>query len=112
VAGVAGELYTQSYVSDADTNIQAFNTWVLKEAQDRASVARLEAGIADLKAACANERAAVAEAKARAAMLLQLEWRSFTKQQMDAFVADIRGHVTEMNVFTLPDPEAAQYGLR
>jgi hypothetical protein len=73
VAGVAGELYTQSYVSDADTNIQAFNTGVLKEAQDRASVARLEAGIADLKAACANERAAVAEAKTRAAMLLQLD---------------------------------------
>jgi len=108
VAGVAGELYTQSYVSDADTNIQAFNTGVLKEAQDRASVARLEEGIARPQS-CMRERTCISSGSQNASSdVIAVGWRSFTKQQMDAFVADTRGHVTEMNVFTLPDPEAAR----
>ena len=44
-------------------------------------------------------------------MLLQLQPRDFTKKQMDDFVASIKGKVTALNVFTLPDPEAAQYGF-
>lgn len=47
---------------------------------------------------------------ARTAMLLQLQPRDFTKEQMDAFIASIKGKVTDLNVFTLPDPEAAMYG--
>lgn len=58
----------------------------------------------------ANERAEK-EAKARVAMLAELKWRDFTNEQMDTFVATVKGTITELNVFTLPDPEAARFGF-
>jgi hypothetical protein len=44
-------------------------------------------------------------------MLAQLKPRDFTAQQMDAFVAEIKGKITEVSVFTIPDAEAFAYGL-
>src|SRR5690242_12571246 len=69
---------------------------------------RQEQQLADAgrRAAEANARAEK-EATARAAMLLQLKWRDFSKEQMDAFVDLVKGHLAELNVFTLPDPEAS-----
>ena len=131
IIGVAGELWADGGIflfsshlqTIADLEIAAL-TREAAEANDRASKnereaaelrkeagdARQKAGEATERAALANERAA-RERRARTAMLLQLQPRDFTKKQMDDFVASIKGKVTDLNVFTLPDPEAAQYGF-
>jgi hypothetical protein len=96
VAGVAGELYTQSYVSDADTDIQAFNSGALAEAQNKASTARVLAGLADLEAARANEHAAKLETKAESERLARIKleasvgWRHLTDQQQQGIGMDLR----------------------
>lgn len=73
-------------------------------------MSQLEIASLNLEAGAANELAA-REQRARAAMLAQLQPRGFSKEQMEDFVASIRGKVPEMNVFTLTDPEASQFGF-
>ncbi len=131
IIGVAGELWADGGIFLFSSHLQTIAdleiaglTREAGEANDRASKnereaaeLRKEASDARQKAAEANERAVLAnertekERKARTAMLLQLQPRDFTKKQMDAFVASVKGKVTELNVFTLPDPEAAGYGF-
>jgi hypothetical protein len=111
VGGVAGEWITDAVISDADGSIQAFNNVLLAETTKEAGDARQKAGEANERAALANERAGKGS-KARTAMLLQLQPRDFTKKQMDDFGASIKGKVTDLNVFTLPDPEALAYGFK
>jgi hypothetical protein len=50
------------------------------------------------------------ERNARTAMLMQLQPRDFSAQQMEAFVAELKGKVKELHVFTIVDNEAAMYG--
>lgn len=58
----------------------------------------------------ANNRANATE-NARIAMLEELKPRNFTKEQMDAFIAAIKGKVPTLNVFTIAiDAEASRYG--
>src|SRR6266487_1090220 len=55
VAGVAGEWITDAVISDADSNIQAFNNALLAETTKEAGDARQKAGEANERAALANE---------------------------------------------------------
>jgi hypothetical protein len=73
-------------------------------------MSQLEIASLNLKAGTANELAA-REQRARTAMLAQLQPRDFSKEQMEDFVASIKGKVADLNVFTLPDPEASEFGF-
>lgn len=95
VIGVWGELYTQSYVSDADTNIQAFNAGALAAAEERASAASASAGFANLQAARANNRTAKLneqaeqERSARVKIEASVGWRHLTEQQRQGIGTDL-----------------------
>jgi hypothetical protein len=101
--GVAGEFRVHVKAGKVETEIRDTTRELVALVDDRAQAANERASLA-------NERAEK-EAKARTAMLLQLQLRDFTKKQMDDFVGSIKGKVTNLNVFTLPDPEAARYGF-
>jgi hypothetical protein len=122
--GVIGEGIFEVATSGADEMLQQFNNTLLAITTDRADSASKSADIArrstdelKLQTAKANERAALAneraekEAKARVAMLAQLEPRYFTAKQLKDFVDSIGGRITELNVYTLPDPEASIYAF-
>jgi hypothetical protein len=123
--GVAGELFVEVRASAVETKLRNANANIVAslnkeagdarsmagEADERAALAERQAGLANERAADANLRAEK-EAGARVAMLAQLKPRDFSKQQMDAFVSTIKGKVKTLNVFTLPDPEAALYGFQ
>jgi hypothetical protein len=51
------------------------------------------------------------EKDARTAMLEQLQPRDMTQEQTAAFVETIKGKVSHVNLFTVPDPEATTYGI-
>jgi len=69
-----------------------------------------------LETAAAKERTAQIEITlerergARLAMLSQLKPRDFTKEQFGTFVSAVKGKIKKLTVFTIPDPEASQYG--
>jgi hypothetical protein len=99
--------------ADKDRELQKFQSEARVQIEDaQAKAAQAEARAAELlKSNTELQIELQHEQSARSAMLVQLQPRDMTRDQMDQFVASIRGKVTELHVFTIPDPEAAVYGF-